>query len=57
MIGTGPRSLYGEGVPTGKYANVANNGDTYVDVLTDDIYENSGTLAVPIWGRIDTIPV
>ena len=57
LTGTGPRSVYGEGVPTGKYADVADNGDLYVDTLTDHVYENSGTLAVPVWGRIDTIPV
>ena len=55
MIGTGPETYYGEGVPTGKYADVAVNGALYVNKLNDQVYENTGTLAVPVWGRIDTV--
>lgn len=58
---TGPQTLHGHGaptdgvVPTGTYAGIAAAGSFYVDHDSNDVYENTNTLASPTWVQIDTV--
>lgn len=54
MPTTGPNTFYGHGAPTGgtTYDGQIANGDLYVDVDTDNVYEFTD---VDTFTRVDTV--